>query len=207
MSESPLFLDTETTGLDDQAEICEIAVIDIHGQVLINTLVKTILPIPDHLTEFHGISNAMVAGSPTFAQLLPRLNEILAERTVLVYNAQFDEQMIANSARLSGFPISGDDAVCRWWWNYEVAPGKYKSNWHCAMKLYATYYGDFNHYHGNYRWQRLEAAATQCSIRLPQQLHRTHADAELTRRLVLYMAGQATITEIKQGESNEQPES
>jgi DNA polymerase III epsilon subunit-like protein len=66
------------------------------------------------------------------------------------------------------------------WWYPE-------NRWYCAMELYAFYYGDWDNYHGKYRWQRLSKAAMQCGIEL-QDTHRALADAELTRRIVLHMA-------------------
>lgn len=197
IGENPLFLDTETTGLGDQDEICEIAIVDLAGQVLLNSLVKTINPIPLSATAIHGITNEMISETPTFSELLPRLDDLLKDQRVLVYNAQFDEQMIANTARLGGFAVNGEDAFKGWWWAYEIEPGKYKSNWACAMKLYARFYGEWNDYHGSYRWQPLWRAASQCNIQLPHQIHRAHADAEMTRQLVLYMAGQMVETQPK----------
>jgi len=190
VADSPLFLDTETTGLGAGSEICEIAILDLTGQPLINTLVKTNRPIPEDVTAIHGITNEMISEAPTFSELLPRLDDILKGRCVLVYNAQFDEEIIASSAALSGFALHGEDAFPGWWYSYEVEPGKYHSNWHCAMKLYAAYYGEWNSYRGSYRWQSLNKAAAQCSIRLPNRIHRAHADAELTRQIVLHMANQ-----------------
>jgi DNA polymerase-3 subunit epsilon len=37
MQQNPLILDTETTGLGRDAEICEIAVIDARGRILVDT--------------------------------------------------------------------------------------------------------------------------------------------------------------------------
>jgi len=184
VSKNPLFLDTETTGLGEGSEICEIAIVDLAGQPLINTLVKTSRPIPEEATAIHGITNQMISNAPTFGELFPRLDDLLKGRCVLVYNASFDEEMIANTARHSGFALD----VPNWWFRHEIGPGQYKSNWHCAMKLYATYYGEWNNYRGSYRWQALSRAAAQCEIQLHQEIHRAHADAELTRRLVLHMA-------------------
>ena len=45
MKDDPLFLDTETTGLDGQAEICELSVIDAGGSVLMDTLIRPLQPI------------------------------------------------------------------------------------------------------------------------------------------------------------------
>src|SRR5690606_33823093 len=55
-----VILDTETTGLYD-AEIVEIAVIDLGGNILMNTLVRPKNPIPAEVTAIHGINNEMVA--------------------------------------------------------------------------------------------------------------------------------------------------
>jgi DNA polymerase-3 subunit epsilon len=55
----PLFLDTETTGLDDQAGICELSFVDIAGRVLMDTLVRPHQPIPHEASVIHGITDAM----------------------------------------------------------------------------------------------------------------------------------------------------
>lgn len=188
VSENPLFLDTETTGLGEGSEICEIAILDLAGNALINTLVKTNQPIPEEATAIHGITNEMISNAPTFSELFPKLDDILKGRCVLVYNASFDEEMIASTARRNGFALHGEGVFPNWWHSYEIGPGQYKSNWHCAMKLYATYFGEWNNRRGSYRWQTLSRAVAQCEIQLPQEIHRAHADAELTRRLVLHMA-------------------
>ena len=187
-AQDPLFLDTETTGIKNIDEICEIAIIDLAGNVLINSLVKPTKPIPDVATEIHGITNDMVKDAPTFRDLLPQLQELLTGRTVLVYNVEFDEGMIEQSLRVNGFQVGAGEEVFEPWWNhYEVEPGKVATRWHCVMELYAAFYGDFNDYHRSYRWQRLSHAAWQCDIDVPKDIHRAHADAELTRRILLHM--------------------
>lgn len=190
ISHDPLFLDTETTGLSPMDEICEIAIIDVGGQVLINTLVKPIRSIPLSATEIHGISNETVKSAPTFRELLPELDRILRGRTVLVYNVEFDIDKLYRSADANG--LKG--AFELWWKRFDVGPGVVASLWHDVMELYAVWYGDWNDYHHSYRWQRLASAARQCGVELPKNIHRAHADAEMTRRLVLHMAqGQLTL--------------
>lgn len=56
-SDNFVILDTETTGLDEHDEIVEVAVIDMSGKVLLNTLVNPIQPIPYEATQIHGITN------------------------------------------------------------------------------------------------------------------------------------------------------
>lgn len=191
VSLNPLFLDTETTGLSEMDEICEIAIVDLAGQVLVNSLVKPTKPVSHSTTEIHGISNEMVQDAPTFRDLLPELDRILMGRTVLVYNLEFDAGKLARSASANRFEFGPEDDKFSPWW---MATYFVESTWHCAMELYAAYYGDWNDYHGSYRWQRLSTALRQCEIDPPTNIHRAHADAEMTRRLVLHMAtGQLTL--------------
>ena len=58
---TPVFLDTETTGLNDLAEIVEISILDDDGLVLLDTLVRPRRPIPADAIRIHGIRNEMVA--------------------------------------------------------------------------------------------------------------------------------------------------
>jgi DNA polymerase III subunit epsilon len=63
-----LLLDTETTGLDF-AEVVEIAIINHNKEVLLNTLVKPLDPIPDEAIAIHGITNEMVETATSFASI------------------------------------------------------------------------------------------------------------------------------------------
>ena len=194
VSSDPLFLDTETTGLSEMDEVCEIAIINLAGEILISTLVRPTRLIADATSRIHGITNEMVANAPTFGDLLPRLEQVLRGRTVLVYNKEFDVEKLARSAEANGCQLDA------WWRALPVDPNvpaghaqEFMTSWHCAMELYAQFYGDWNDYHGNYRWQRLTNAALQCGIDLPLGVHRAQMDAELTRRVVLHMAENKNI--------------
>jgi DNA polymerase-3 subunit epsilon len=188
---NPLFLDTETTGLSGMDEICEIAIIDVKGDVVINTLVHPTRPIDLNASQIHGITDEMVANAPTLGDLLPQLEQMLRGREVLVYNLEFDMAKISRSLEANGCGWKDGES---WYWAHPTGETTaegieiYRSSWHCAMNLYARYYGDWNDYHGNYRWQRLSNAALQCGIELPLGIHRAQMDAELTRRILLHMA-------------------
>jgi DNA polymerase-3 subunit epsilon len=64
ISQNPVYLDTETTGLEKSDEIIEISIIDAAGQVLLNSLVRPSKPIPMNATAIHGISNDQVQKAP-----------------------------------------------------------------------------------------------------------------------------------------------
>src|SRR3989304_2987750 len=177
----PVFIDTETTGLKGAHEVCELAVIEHEGAVLTDSLIRPTIPITREAADVHGITNAMVNPAPSFKDIWPSLQAALAGRLVVIYNLDFDLPRLVQSARANGL-----DAT----WLTQ-APQHGESPWRCAMKLYAQFHGEWNRYHGNYRWHRLGDAARHCGITLPPDLHRARADAELTRRIVSYMAQQA----------------
>lgn len=80
-------LDTETTGLDEAAQIVSIAIIDHTGQVLLDTLVRPTISIPDDVVAIHGITDEMVVDAPTMAHLYDEVRRLLSGRTVVIYNA------------------------------------------------------------------------------------------------------------------------
>ncbi len=164
----PLFLDTETTGLDDRAEIVEIAVIDSQGAVLLESLVRPTRKIPWDVIRIHGITDDMVAGAPTWRELFPRLEEILRGSLVGIYNADFDLRMLSQSHLAHGlfFPRNIFESFC-------------------IMRLYAQFYGAPGYY-GSPRWHKLEAAARQCGIPL-QNTHRARDDALLAKAVFEYI--------------------
>ncbi|MCP4696335.1 MAG: hypothetical protein GY862_05755, partial [Gammaproteobacteria bacterium] len=47
LSENPVFLATATTGLDEQAQAVEVAVLAGDGAIIMETLIKPTIPIPD----------------------------------------------------------------------------------------------------------------------------------------------------------------
>lgn len=144
-----LVFDTETTGLRGDDEICQLAVIDDTGAVLMDTLIKPNKLIPGDATAIHGISNEMVQDAPDWGYISPRLERLLKERNVIVYNAKYDRMMMHQSASAAGMP--------RVAWS-ELAM------FTCAMEAYAEFYGDWNGYHGSYRWQPLSKAAAHLGI-------------------------------------------
>ena len=158
----PVFLDTETTGLGDNAEIVEISILNFDGSVLLDTLVRPRRPIPFDAVQVHGITNEMVAAAPTWMHVWPQVENLLAGRHVGIYNAEFDLRMMRQSHQVIGLP----------WRNF---PGQA----FCVMRLYADFYGAR-------RWQRLEDAGRQCRISLPNS-HRARDDTLLTLAVFKHM--------------------
>lgn len=81
----PIFYDTETTGLrSDRDRIVEIAAYDPVKNCSWVRLVNPQMPIPDESRQIHGISNEMVADSPSFALLIPEMLEFCPTDEVIL---------------------------------------------------------------------------------------------------------------------------
>ncbi len=166
LARDPLILDTETTGLDGY--IVQVAVIDSQGNALIDTLVNPQAEIEDGAAAIHGITAAMAADAPTFAQLHEQLHAILKGRTVCVYNLDFDRGILLNERHRLGH-----------------RPGlrvMYGALWEDVMLPYSTYIGEVR-YDDSYRWQRL-----------PGGDHTALGDCRATLAVLREMAARETPT-------------
>jgi DNA polymerase-3 subunit epsilon len=169
LANNPLFLDTETTGLDVTSEIVEICIVEHDGEILYESLVKPSRSIPFDALRIHGISDPMVQNAPYWIQVWEEVKPILNGRHVGIYNADFDLRMIRQSNA-----------------KYRLS-GEIDSTFFCIMNLYAQFYGSWNSARGSYRWHSLEAAGRQCGIPLPNT-HRAKDDTLLARAVLLYMS-------------------
>ena len=136
MREDWVIIDTETTGLRN-AEIVQIGVLSGSGEMLLDSLVKPTIPIPDKTSLIHGITDDQVRNAPTFPEIYPHFVDLIANKAVVIYNAHFDEAIFRHCCNLAHFE----------------APSFIEL--HCAMHWYAQWVGDWSNYHGNYRWPKL----------------------------------------------------
>ncbi|MCC3498336.1 MAG: 3'-5' exonuclease [Microcoleus sp. PH2017_25_DOB_D_A] len=154
-----VFLDTETTGLDD-AEIVEIAIVDRTEETLLDTLIKPSIPIPPEAAEFHGITDEMVVDAPSFPTVYPRIAEILKDKRILIYNAEFDIKILNYCCHLHHLPIL-----------------KLKKRSECLMEWAAQWGGDWSYYYKDYKY-----------FPLPSGNHRALGDCTAAFELIKLMA-------------------
>lgn len=169
LAQQPVYIDTETTGLDKTAEIVEIAIIDHDGSILFDELVKPVRPIPAGAAAVHHITNEMVASAKSWAVHWPTIRSILFGRVIGFYNEEFDMRMIRQTHQNVGLP-----------W-------KEKFQTFCIMKMYAQFAGQIDPRRRTYKYHKLENAGRACGIPLPNS-HRASDDTLLTRALLEYMA-------------------
>jgi DNA polymerase-3 subunit epsilon len=135
-----IILDTETTGLDESAEVIQIGVTDSAGRILMdNLLCKPLRPIPAEATAIHHITNEMVRNAAPFQATWDTLTRIADGRIVVVYNAAYDRRLLHQSASHLTMPEP-------------LLPMR----WECAMLKHAEWVGEWNDYHGSFRWQKLQ---------------------------------------------------
>lgn len=130
-NDNTLILDSESTGLGKDARICQLAVIDLCGEIKLDTLINPERPIPAEATAIHGITDEMVKDAPTIKDLDLLF---LEANLVIIYNADFDLRLLEQS---------GCDTK-----HLEAS---------CAMKKYAAFCGQYNMSKGSYTWQKLPA--------------------------------------------------
>lgn len=166
----PLFLDVETTGLDEAAEVIEIAIVDRHGAVLLDSLVKPQGAISPEAQAIHGIMPAMLDCAPCWAAVAPRVAALLHQRLVVAHHAAFDARLMRQSCARYGLQAL------------------FHCNWACTLELLTECNGG--------RWSSLSAAIHLAGAKSPAEpigsSHRARYDAECCRRIIIALAREVT---------------
>jgi len=167
--QKPVYLDTETTGLDRNDEIVEISIIDEDGQVLLESFVKPTQPIPADVIQVHGITDEMVRQAPSWPVLWMRVRSVLFGRLLAIYNADFDLRMMQQTHARHRIP---------WKENFKSID---------IMKLYSDYRGEWDSVRRSMRYHSLANAGRYCRISIPNS-HRATDDTLLARAVLHYIA-------------------
>lgn len=133
-----VILDTETTGLSEQDEIVQIAILGSDGSVLLDTFIKPTQPVSAGATAIHGITSIELEGAPRFPEVIERIKALLHDKTIVIYNAPFDLRLLQQTlAKYELPPIEIDEEQVE-----------------CAMLQYSAWKGEI-WTDGSYKWQRL----------------------------------------------------
>ncbi|EDU3770403.1 3'-5' exonuclease [Salmonella enterica subsp. enterica serovar Minnesota] len=169
LSQDPVFLDTETTGLDDTAQALEIGLVNTRGETIFETRLKPTVSIDPAAAAVHGISKAELADAPSWPDIAPQLLHHIGQRPMVIFNADFDTRILAQTAAAHNDPAG-------WLGSLTV---------YCAMRLAAGYYGPTN----RYGTISLASAASQAGLNWSGRAHSAVADAVMTARVVNDVAG------------------
>ena len=168
LAADPLYLDTETTGLDAGAQVLELALMSGDGKFLIDTLVQTTVQMDPQASAIHGITSADLLEAPEWSDVSVELARLAAGRPIVIYNADFDVRLLQQTSRAHGLGSPPIDA-------------------RCLMQLYASWHGEWNEYRGNWRWKKLSDAAAQAGY-FDDRMHRAAADCRASRSVLEYLA-------------------
>jgi DNA polymerase III subunit epsilon len=149
--DSFVVIDTETTGLGHDAEIIEVTVLDKHGAVLLDTLVRPIGPIEPEATAVHGLTATQLVNAPTWPTVHAMIGPLLQGRVVVAFNAPFDERMIWQTSKR------------------HCLPAPTTKSWFCAMDLAAAL--------NNGRWPTLQHAVNLAGTQAGNAEQPTHRAA------------------------------
>lgn len=178
---TPFYLiDTETTDKleSKNCQAVEIGIIDQDGKEIFHSLCKPDIPMPTAASEIHGITDDQLVAAPIFAEIWPKLVELLTSSTVPIYawNADFDRQMLHKSAKR--FQLDIPDTL------------RDPNRWRCAMRLHARWYGEWSNGKNDYRWQPLEWACSELEIQ-DSGRHRAIDDAQNALKVLRGIAERA----------------
>lgn len=134
VEDNALIIDTETTGLGEDDEIVEIAIVDAAETIEFSALLKPSKPIPGAASAVHGIDDAMVEKAAPAAALWPVVADLIRDRVLLAYNSEFDARMMQQTFGLEAY-----------------------RDWDCLMNAWQSF-------HGLSRWARLENVCCQIGI-------------------------------------------
>ncbi|TAF49777.1 MAG: DNA polymerase III subunit epsilon, partial [Sphingobacteriia bacterium] len=119
-------VDIETTGgFPQQHGITEIAIVVYNGKTIeerYETLVNPHQAIPPFVAQMTGISQAMVAQAPDFADVAPKIFSLLSGAVFVAHNVNFDYSFVKYNLQAAGFQWSAPK-LCTIRLSRKVFPG------------------------------------------------------------------------------------
>ena len=170
---SPLFLHSKTTGAAELSEVVEIAILDSSGKPLVDELVKPKRHIRQIATDEHGVTDDMVETAPRWAEILPKIEELLVGKKVCVYDPMSELVALQNSY---------NNLHQRWVLDND--------DFYSLMDLFSRYKNERDPHTGALLTYTLEEAASLVGIDIEIiAFRRAHEDAWLMRAILLAIAG------------------
>jgi DNA polymerase-3 subunit epsilon len=157
-----VFIDTETTGIDSQAEVIQLAVVSWDERLIFNELIKPVDPISEEVSHIHHITDEMVVRCRDIRYFWSYITgKLVGENIVLGYNVHFDLRVLNQSS-------------------YRFKELKR----YLAPVLVIDVMQYLQYVTGSKRWLTLSDACESLRIQYSRdELHGAHVDAMLTMRL------------------------
>lgn len=164
-------VDVETTGLDmEECRVIEVGIVRFErGQPAERwgILLDPGVPIPEKVVEVTGITDAMVAGKPSFRDMKWQVRSRIQDRLFVAYNADFDYRVLEREFERCGLTMPEVPVLDPLVWSRQLMPSADSHS--------------------------LGAVCTRLGIDL-ETAHRAEHDAEATGKLTLRMADKLAPT-------------
>jgi len=165
--ERVVYLDSETTGLEKQDQIIELAIIDIQGRVLYDKRFKPSVAINEDAQDVHGISADSLFSQLKWPSQVDSIAEILRDKTVIIFNKDFDIRLLEQTSK--AFNLNTE-------WIRSLST-------YCAMALAASVFGSTNRYGTISLATCVEESGLACGA----EAHNAVNDCEMTRQVIMKM--------------------
>jgi len=170
-----VFVDLETTGTAAAADrVTEIGIVEVDARGVRewSQLVDPQTPIPGFIQSMTGITDTMVVGQPTFAELAEDLLQRLQGRLFIAHNARFDYGFLKNEFGRAGYDFRAT-VLCTVKLSRRLYPQQRKHNLDALIERHAL------RVQGRHR----ALADAQLIHQFWRQVHENH-DAELLASIV-----------------------
>jgi DNA polymerase-3 subunit epsilon len=166
-----IFFDTETTGLNDDDEIVELAITDEQGNTLYSQRFKPAKSMSTGASRITGITDDMLVDMPTFADEFNKIKLVFSQGDqVIAYNTEFDIRLLCQTCEK--YDLSTQ-------WIYHMST-------RCAMLMYSNYAYDWYDPEIKSKRYKLTDACERMQIRV-QNAHSAVGDCIMTANLVKAM--------------------
>lgn len=119
-------VDIETTGGHAAGNgITEIAILVHNGSEVVEqfeSLINPQYPIPLSIQALTGITDQMVADSPTFTDLAPQIYKLLCDRVFVAHNVNFDYSFVRHHLEAAGYRYTAPK-LCTMRMSRQIRPG------------------------------------------------------------------------------------
>ena len=167
LSDEPLILDTETTGLGYDDEVLELCIIDCDSSVLFESYFNPHnCSVDDGAYRVHGLSSKYLSQFPVIDDYYDDVNSLLFNRSVIIYNSGFDVRLLRQSFR------------------EEIS--FFNTSFFCAMEICSAYFGATNR-HGT---RSLVNSVRAAGIDFRGRPHTAKADCFATLDCLQWIADQ-----------------
>jgi DNA polymerase III epsilon subunit-like protein len=98
LNERSLIVDTETVGAGPTIEVIEIAIGDVSGKIIFESLVRPVYNRLPPSSKHQRFDHQAFTDAPYWTDIWPSISELISNKLLIAYNANFDRRALAAMA-------------------------------------------------------------------------------------------------------------